>query len=100
MYMYTHSSETGGHMRRQEVHGVPSAPYHLPPVAPKECVRHTVWSQVMDALWYEVVDLLQPLVLAARDRALKGGFCKRHSMDCITHSADWVTHLHNMLRVA
>ena len=66
------SAENGGRGRRRKLQGFPSAPCQLPPVTAESSVRHAVWSQVLDQLWSEVVTILAPLVLAARDRALKG----------------------------
>ena len=66
------SSDNGVRSKRRDYRGFPSVHRHLPPVTPEACIRHVVFSQVMDLLWSEVATVLQPLVSAARDRALKG----------------------------
>ena len=35
-------------------------------------VKQVVLSQLLDVLWSEVAPILQPLLIAARDRAMKG----------------------------
>ena len=73
LYYYS-SAESGGQgKRRWKFSRPPPSSLHQPPtVSPEAGIHQVVSSQLFDVLWSEVVTILLPLVIATRDKALKG----------------------------